>query len=119
MTQRQLTVAGANHSGQCILPIAHSIDVPTLASLDWLDDDRLVLRAAGGGNFTLLLDDKAHVHAVGHNDCGELGRGHANNDDRRSTLILVAHSCFLQITLLKGSAQAGPAKELYHVPEPR
>ena len=72
MTQRQLIVAGRNHFDQSILPVAQSIDVPTLASTDWLDDDRLVLRAAGGMSFTLLLDDKAHVHAVGCNDYGQL-----------------------------------------------
>ena len=77
MAQRQLIVAGPNHSGQCFLPVAQSIDVPTLASLDWLDDG-LVLRAAGGYAFTLLLDDKAHVHAMGYNYNGRLGRGHAN-----------------------------------------
>ena len=78
MTQRQLIVADRNHKGQCILPVVQSIDVPALASTDWLDDDRLVLRAAGGDGVTLLLDDKAHVHAVGGNYFGQLGRGHAN-----------------------------------------
>ena len=75
MTQRQLIVAGRNDCGQCILPVAGTIDVPTFAPLDWLDDDGLVLRAAGGDGFTLLLDDKAHVHAVGNNYWGQLGRG--------------------------------------------
>ena len=48
MTQRQLIVAGLNNYGQCIHPVAQSISVPTFASLDWLEDGRLVLRAAGG-----------------------------------------------------------------------
>ena len=75
MSQRQLIVAGWNNSGpcgQCILPVARSIVEPTLAPLDWLDDGHLVLQAAGGYEFTLLLDDKAHVHAVGCNDYGQL-----------------------------------------------
>ena len=56
MTQRQLIVAGKNGCGQCILPVAQNIGVSTLAPLDWLDDDCLVLRAAGGNVVTLLLE---------------------------------------------------------------
>ena len=55
-----------------------------LTSTEWLDGDRRVLRAAGGYDFMLLLDDKAHVYAVGSNSWGRLGRGHrADERDNR------------------------------------
>ena len=87
MTDRQLIVAGVGNIRECPVPFANtrdarSIVAPTLASLDWLDDDRHILRAAASWGVTVLLDDHAHVFAVGRNGLAQLGRGHANNDNR-------------------------------------
>ena len=77
-----LIVAGDNFRGACFLPDAGgTIDVPTPASLEWLAKGRLVVRMTAGLWLTVLLDDKACVHAVGSNYVGQLGRGHNNDDD--------------------------------------
>ena len=72
MADRQIIVSGANGNGQCLLPVAQNIAVPTLASLDWLDGDRHVVRVAAGNGFTVVLDDQAHVYAAGANGYGTL-----------------------------------------------
>ena len=73
----QLAFAGQNGRGECLLPRAgDTVATPTLAPLAWLDDERRVLRAAGGNRFTLLLDDHGCVYAAGANMNGQLGPGH-------------------------------------------
>jgi alpha-tubulin suppressor-like RCC1 family protein len=83
MALSQLSFFGRNDLGQCLLADAGTaITVPTVAPLDWLPDGKRVLQVSIAYQLTLLLaDDDSQLYAVGHNEYGQLGRGHSNNDD--------------------------------------
>ena len=76
-----LSFIGNNSLGQCIFPAAGNIAVPAAAPRDWLSDGKHVLKTAAGYAFTLLLADDNQLFAVGSNECGQLGRGHNNEND--------------------------------------
>ena len=80
----RLFTTGLNDDGACLVPALRDyhttiLDVPTIAPLETLPDGKLVVRAATGGRFTLLLDSDAGVWSAGCDDDGQLGqsnRGH-------------------------------------------
>jgi alpha-tubulin suppressor-like RCC1 family protein len=80
MALPQVSFIGTNSQGQCTLPpnAGHIIPVPTVA----LFRGGMEVRVAVGTGFTLLLaDDDNLLFVVGNNHCGQLGRGHSDNDD--------------------------------------
>ena len=82
MALPQVFFIGNNTRGQCFLPDAGDhIFVPAAAPRDWLPDGKHVLKTVAGYELTLLLADDNLLFAVGKNECGQLGRGHSNNND--------------------------------------
>ena len=75
MAAERLVTAGYNANGQCLVEGAREIGVPTIVPLESLTDGKLVLRAATGSAFTLLLDSDGEVWGVGSNGSGQLGDG--------------------------------------------
>ena len=80
----RLATAGWNFYGQCLLRIEEEEDeiaVPTITLIaELLPDGRTIALVAVGDGHSLFLDNCGHMWALGANDCGQLGRGHVDDD---------------------------------------